>query len=77
MTHVWNVKMDTTTLAAEATHYLKAIDLFRSMAVRVEWRAEADELAARRTAEVQSEPECGCIRPGTRINGRHVCFGVD
>jgi hypothetical protein len=35
--------MDATTLAAEATRYLEAIDLLRSLGLEVKWRSEADE----------------------------------
>jgi hypothetical protein len=35
--------MDATTLAAEATRYLDAIDLLRSLELDVKWRPEADK----------------------------------
>jgi hypothetical protein len=35
--------MDATTLATEATRYLEAIDLLRSLGLDVKWRSEADE----------------------------------
>jgi hypothetical protein len=38
--------MDATTLAIEATRYLEAVELFRSLELDVKWRAEADEVGA-------------------------------
>lgn len=64
-------------LVTEATRYLEAIDLFRSLELSVTWRSEADEVSAFRVGEVQLEVGCNrCPSPRVRINGRHVCFGV-
>jgi hypothetical protein len=68
--------MDTTTLATEATRYLDAIDLFRSLELDVKWRSEADEVRALSPVpEMQGPPRCKrCAGPLVRINGQHVCF---
>jgi hypothetical protein len=69
--------MDATTLAAEATRYLEAIDLFHSMELDVKWRREADEVEALSPVpEMQRPPRCKCCAaPRVRINGRHICLG--
>lgn len=70
--------MNTGTLVSEATCYLEVIDLFRSLELDVAWRPEADEVRALRTAELSSEVTCGrCASPRVRINGQHVCFGIN
>jgi hypothetical protein len=68
--------MDATTLAIEATRYLEAVELFRSLELDVKWRAEADEVGAPgRTPGLQRRPRCErCAGPLVRINGQHVCF---
>jgi hypothetical protein len=68
--------MDATTLATEATRYLEAIDLFRSLELNVKWRSEADEVGAPSPPPgLQHPPRCErCPGPLVRINGRHVCF---
>jgi hypothetical protein len=64
-------------LAIEATRYLEAIDLFRSLESNVTWRTEADEVGAFGAARAtQLKSACDrCAHPHIRINGRHVCFG--
>ena len=67
----------TATLVTEATRYLEAIELFRSLEMCIEWRSEADEVGARVAAsEMQPPvPTCDhCIRPLIRINGQHICL---
>jgi len=65
--------MEATTITTEATRYLGAIDLFRSLELNVKWRSEADEVGA--PPELQHPPRCGCCAaPLVRINGQHVCF---
>jgi hypothetical protein len=68
--------MDATTLAAEATRYLDAIDLFRSLELDVNWRSEADEVGALcPVPEMQRPFRCErCAVPLVWINGKHVCF---
>ena len=64
--------MNAAALVTEATRYLEASDLLRSLGQDITWRREADELRAR-----PPEPKCNrCISPIVRINGRHVCFDV-
>lgn len=68
--------MNTAVLAIEATRYLEAIDLFRSLELDITWRSETDEARALHTGD-WSEPKCGrCAIPLVRINGQHVCLGV-
>lgn len=68
--------MTTTTLATEATHYLEAVDLLRSLGLEVRWRPEAEELArpspARHPSGAGMCGRCGSLV--VRINGRHVCL---
>jgi len=68
--------VDTTTLATEATRYLEAIDLFRSLSADIEWRSEADEVGAfNPVVEMRRPPWCKrCASPLVRINGQHVCL---
>jgi hypothetical protein len=68
--------MDATTLATEATRYLEAVELFRSLELDVKWRSEADEVRAPSPApELQRRRRCErCAGPLVRINGQHVCF---
>jgi len=68
--------MDATTLATEATRYLEAIDLFRSLELNVKWRSEADEVGRPGPPpELQRPAGCACCAgPLVRINGQHVCF---
>lgn len=68
--------MNATTLATEATRYLDVIDLFRSLGLDVEWRAEADEVGELSPAPaMQRPPRCErCAGPLVRINGQHVCL---
>lgn len=65
------------TVASEATRYLEAIDLFRSLRLDVTCRCEAEELAAPRFAELWCECRCDrCASAHVRINGHHVCVSV-
>lgn len=68
--------MDATTLATEATRYLRVIDLFRSQELDVQWRSEAEELGLPSLApQMRRPPRCErCAGPLVRINGQHVCF---
>jgi hypothetical protein len=68
--------MDATTLATEATRYLEATDLARSLGLDVKWRSEADEARAHDHQAVLQRPRrCNrCAGPLARINGQHVCF---
>lgn len=69
--------MTAAALVAEATRYLEAVDLFRSLQLDVTWRSEATEVDALRAAESGIEVECpSCANPHVRINGRHVCLAV-
>jgi hypothetical protein len=67
--------MDATTLAPDATRYLEAIDLFRSLGLDVKWRSEDDEVGAEPPQKLQRPPRCRrCAGPLVRLNGQHVCF---
>ena len=68
--------MDATTLATEATRYLEAIDLFRSLGLNVKCRSEADEVGVLSPpAELRRTRRCErCAGPLVRINGQHVCL---
>ena len=70
--------MNAAKLASEASRYLEAIDLFRSLNLEIQWRTEAEEagaFGAERT--IPSEHTCRCNSPRVRINGQHVCFGIE
>jgi hypothetical protein len=64
--------MNAATLVDEATRYLEAIDLFRSMEMDVRWRSEADEVGQFNAVRaIQSKSTCDrCADPRVRINGR-------
>ena len=68
--------MHTATLVTEATRYLEAIDLFRSLELNVRWRSEADEVGALGSLRIMRRSlSCErCAGPLARINGRHICF---
>jgi hypothetical protein len=68
--------MDATTLAIEATRYLEAVDLFRSLELNVKWCSEADEVGAPSLPpELPRRLRCECCAgPLVRINGQHICF---
>jgi hypothetical protein len=69
--------MDASTLGTEATRYLEAIDLFRSLELDVKWRSEADEVGAPPSPplELKRPPSCErCSGPLVWMNGRRVCF---
>jgi hypothetical protein len=60
--------MDATTFDTEATRYLRAVELYRSLEVNVEWRSEAAEVEAPTPAqELQRDPRCErCAGPLVR-----------
>jgi hypothetical protein len=68
--------MNAATLITEATRYLEAIDLFRSLDMHVKWRSEADEVGVLSPRPgVQRPPSCGrCAGPLVWMNGKRVCF---
>jgi hypothetical protein len=68
--------MDSAPLATEATGYLDALHVFRSLELDVKWRSEAEELGLPSPAlQMRHSPTCGrCGAPLVRINGRHVCL---
>ena len=69
--------MSASTLVTEATRYLEAIDLYRSLELDVTWRSEADDAHALRFGGMGPDARCNrCTSPRVRINGRHLCLGV-
>ena len=67
--------MDATALVTDATRYLEAVDLFRSLGLDVKWRSEADEVGVLGLPPEQRSPRCErCAGPLVRINGKHVCL---
>jgi hypothetical protein len=66
----------TATLTAEATRYLEAIDLVRTLDLDIKWRSEADEVGVLSPLpEQRRPPTCKCCAgPLVWMNGIRVCF---
>jgi hypothetical protein len=68
--------IDAETLAVQATRYLEAVDLLRSLELEVTWRSEVDEAPSLSPpASLQQPRRCEyCASPMVRINGQHICL---
>jgi hypothetical protein len=70
--------MNATSLDTEATRYLEAIDLCRSMGLDIKWRSEAYEVEVFSPVPALRRPSrCKhCAGPLVRINGRYLCLRI-